>query len=279
MRTVAIVNMKGGVAKTTLAVNLADYLRRSAKKNVLLVDLDPQFNATQCLFSPTQYAERRSKGDHTVTTIFDDSPHTSISPIDGAKSTPPVDFDKIKPWKFRDRYDVMPGDLELYRLDMTPGQGREHRLRRFLEAYEQSNHVDYVIIDTPPTPSHWMMSALLAAEHYLVPVRPEPLSRTGIDLLRGVIGRCSTNYGHKIECAGVILTVVDRRLNVYNQAVEILNGDKFWKDKKYKADLPQRTRIASGQGEQKLILDLDINDAKVALAAIANEFLTRMGDE
>jgi chromosome partitioning protein len=280
VRTVAIVNMKGGVAKTTLAVNLADYLVRSARKNVLLVDLDPQFNATQCLFTPAQYAARRAKGEHTITTIFDDTPHSPISPVSGVSRVEPVALQAIKPWRYKDRYHVVPGDLELYRLDMAAGQGREHRLRRFIEAYADASRIDYVVIDTPPTPSHWLTSGLLAADYYLVPVRPEPLSRTGIDLLRGVINRCSTNYGHTIECAGVVLTVVDRRTTVYNDAVRVLNNDPFWKDKKYKADLPQRTTIAWGQGHQRLIMDLNqLSDAKLALAQISNEFLRRVGDE
>lgn len=70
MIKIAMVNMKGGVAKTTLAVNLADYLSRMAKKRVLLVDLDPQFNATQCLFSPETYATNKAAGKHTITAVF-----------------------------------------------------------------------------------------------------------------------------------------------------------------------------------------------------------------
>lgn len=278
MKTISLVNMKGGVAKTTLAVNLADYLTRKCEKKVLLVDLDPQFNATQCLFSPIDYATRKARGSHTITTIFDDSERTAISPITGISSVGPVELSNIEPWSYGNGLSVVPGDLELYRLDMTSGQGREHRLRRFLDEYVKANNVDYVLIDTPPTPSHWMMSGLLASDYYLVPVRPEPLSRIGIDLLRGVIGRCSNNFGHKIECAGVVLTVTDRRTTVYSEAIRILDDDPFWKDKRYKWDLPQRTAIPRGQGEQQLILDTDVADAKSALAGIANELLERLGD-
>jgi len=275
MIKVAMVNMKGGVAKTTLAVNVADYLSRMAKKRVLLVDLDPQFNATQCLFSPTDYAAAKASGRHTITAVFDDSPHAAISPVTGAAASSAIPFSDIIPWHLKDRYDVLPGDLELYRLDMTPGQGREYRLKRYLEEYSKGKNIDFVIIDTPPTPSHWMMSGLLASDYYLVPVRPEPLSRTGIDLLRGVIGRCATNYGHNIECAGVVLTVTDRRTTVFDDALDVLSKDPFWKDKKFKADLPSRTKIAKAQGLQQLILDTDVQDAKLALAQIANELISR----
>jgi chromosome partitioning protein len=270
-----MVNMKGGVAKTTLSVNMADYLSRTGKR-VLLVDLDPQFNATQCLFSPETYAHRKGKGDYTITSIFDDSPAPAISPINGGAKTSAIELSDIKPWKLKNRFDVVPGDLDLYRLDMTPGQGRENRLKRYLEEYKANNEVDIVIIDTPPTPSHWMISGLLASSYYLVPVRPEPLSRTGIDLLRGVIGRCTTNYGHKIECAGVVLTMTDRRTQVYDQAVEVLTNDPFWKDKRFKADLPARTAIAKAQGDQVLILDTKAYAARTALAQICSEFLSRI---
>lgn len=278
MTTVAMVNMKGGVAKTTLSVNMADYLSRTGKR-VLLVDLDPQFNATQCLFSPEHYADKKSRGEFTITSIFDDSPAPIISPVTGGSKVSAIEFSDIKPWNLKPRFDVIPGDLDLYRLDMTPGQGRENRLKRFLEDYRANNKVDIVIIDTPPTPSHWMISGLLASTHYLVPVRPEPLSRTGIDLLRGVISRCTNNYGHKIECAGVVLTMTDRRTVVYEQALQILASDPFWKDKRFKADLPSRTAIAKAQGDQQLMLDTGANDAKTALAQICAEFLSRIDYE
>lgn len=82
-------------------------------------------------------------------------------------------------------FDIIPGDLEIYRIDMAAGHGKEMRLKRYLEKVE--GIYDYVIIDTPPTPSHYMMSSLVASDYYLVPVRPEPLSRVGIDLLRGCL--------------------------------------------------------------------------------------------
>lgn len=81
MKKIAMVNMKGGVAKTTLAVNLAHALWKREDKRVLLIDLDPQFNATQCLLSGDEYVEARKKGRHTILNIFDDAPTTSISPV------------------------------------------------------------------------------------------------------------------------------------------------------------------------------------------------------
>jgi chromosome partitioning protein len=133
MTRIAVVNMKGGVAKTTLAVNLAHALNRLEDKRVLVVDLDPQFNATQCLLSGDEYVAERKKGGHTILNIFDDSPAPSISTVRGASAAKAIKLDEIKPWEIEDGLDLIPGDLELYRLEMGSAQGRELRLRRYLD--------------------------------------------------------------------------------------------------------------------------------------------------
>lgn len=278
MKTIAMVNMKGGVAKTTLATNLAHCLARRHDKRVLLIDIDPQFNATQCVFSGVDYIKRRDAGGHTILHVFDDSEHTTVSPVTGKTVKSTIKLEEIQPWETPRGFDIVPGDLELYRLDMGAGQGREQRLKRFLTKINAAAKYDFVIIDTPPTPSAWMISALLASDAYLVPVKPEPLSRVGIDLLRGVINRCSENHGHDIACLGVVLTSVDERTRVFDDAKVFLDGNAAWKGKRFAAHLPHRTRIARDQGHQLLILNSNVDDAKTALTRITSEFLTRITD-
>lgn len=271
MAVISVVNMKGGVAKTTLATNLADALVRRQGRKVLLVDLDPQFNATQCLVSPEKYVKSRAAGQPTIVSIFDDAP-MAVSVVEGVKAQVPIALKDIRPWKIKDKFDLLPGDLELYRLEMGGGQGREQRLKRYLEAINATENYDFVIIDTPPTPSHWMMAALLASDGYIVPVKPEPLSRTGIDLLRGVVERFSQNYGHPIECVGVVLTIVETNTIVYKEAVDFLDKNPVWAGKRFAASLPKRVKLARGQGRQALIFDLDDNDLKRGITGIAKEF-------
>jgi chromosome partitioning protein len=98
----------------------------------------------------------------------------------------------------------------------------------------------------------------------------------GIDLLRGVIGRCSENHGHDIECVGVVVTLADARTRVYADALNFLDQDAVWKDKRFKAVLPHRTAVAREQGNQALILDIGENDSKFALTSITNELLARI---
>jgi chromosome partitioning protein len=272
---VSVVNMKGGVAKTTLATNLADVLVRREDRKVLLIDLDPQFNATQCLLSGEDYVARRAAGGLTVVAIFDDAPAPIVSPITGAKPATAIQLKDIKPWQIKSGFDLIAGDLELYRLEMGGGQGREQRLKRYIEAIAARETYDFVIIDTPPTPSHWMMAALLASDSYIVPVKPEPLSRTGIDLLRGVVERCSQNYGHPIECLGVVLTIVETNTIVFRDAKAFLDTNATWQGKRFQNVLPKRTAIALAQGAQQLILDGNDAEASRALAGIGREFLEK----
>lgn len=276
MKTIALVNMKGGVAKTTLATNLAHCLAIRHNKKVLLIDIDPQFNATQCLLSGPEYIKRRSAGGHTILHVFDDGSHATVSPIHGPKIQQSIKLEEIEPWKNIKGFDLVPGDLELYRLDMGAGQGREQRLKRFLEKIDATSKYDFVLIDTPPTPSAWMMSALLAADAYLVPVKPEPLSRVGIDLLRGVVNRCSENHGHDIKCLGVVLTSVDARTLVFEEAKKFLDSNPAWSGKRFSAHMAHRTKIARNQGRQMMILGSDVEDAKLALTRITSEFLDRV---
>jgi chromosome partitioning protein len=276
---VSFVNMKGGVGKTTLAVNVADALNRRLEKRVLLVDLDPQFNATQCLFSGDEYLARLKSGDSTIADIFTDTSTYVVDPIEGKIEVPPKKLSEIKPWEHHTGLHLIPGNLEIYKIDMGQGQGREMRLRRFLTKEYPKDDYDIVIVDTPPTPSQFMHSALMASDHYLLPVKPEPLSRVGIDLLRGVVDRVTENHAHEIKCAGVVITLADRRTTVFDDAKEFLDKDPYWKGKRFRADLPHRTKIARDQGSQGLILDGGNADAMTALMSITNQLLKRLSDD
>ncbi len=273
MKVISFVNMKGGVAKTTLAVNVADCLVRRHGARVLIADLDPQFNATQTLISGSDYIRRLQAGEHTIVQVFDDLSRPMASTVDGATTRPPSRIEDIQPWEVRERLHLLAGHLELHRLEMGGGQGRENRLRRYVDAIRQRGDYDYVIIDTPPTPSAWMSSALIASEHYVVPVKPEPLSTTGIDLLRAVVARVQENYALTLSCAGVVLTLAEQQTVVFRQTLEFLDNNPFWKGRRFRNVLPKRTAVARMQGEQRLILEADDAELSLAVSGIANELL------
>jgi chromosome partitioning protein len=279
MKVVSFVNMKGGVAKTTLAVNVADCLARRNDKKVLVVDIDPQFNATQCLLSGDEYVDRLEKGGHTILEIFDDSSRPLVSTTAGTQLKEPVALKDIKPWELSSELHLLPGNLELYRLEMGAGQGRENRLKRFIDYLEENNSYDVVIIDTPPTPSAWMASALIASNYYVVPVKPEPLSATGIDLLRSVVSKIQENHALNLQCAGVVLTIAEQHTLVYQRAINFIDNNAFWSGKRFRHALPKRTEVARMQDHQGKILDSSDSALLLALTSITKEFLERTGDD
>ncbi|NAW63113.1 AAA family ATPase [Vibrio sp. V31_P5A7T61] len=272
MKVVSLINMKGGVAKTTVAVNLADCLARRHDKRVLLIDVDPQFNATQCLMAPDQYVEHVTSSKDTIVNIFDRNHRATASTVGASQVTQAKSLDEIEVVA-TSHFDLLPGSLELYRLEMAPGEGRENRLKAFLATI--SDRYDYVVIDTPPTPSVWMTSALIASQYYLIPVKADPISLTGIDLLKSIINEKKENFALQLDCAGLVLTLAEENTVVYKRAVANLQKDAFWSKYLYRYNIPKRTAIANKQLDQEHILDSDDASSKQRLAAIVSEFLNR----
>lgn len=269
--------MKGGVAKTTLAINLADCLASRHNSKVLLIDVDPQFNATQCLMTPENYMEHVKQGLDTVVKIFDRKNRITAGTVSQAKAIAPKALDEVEVINIKKNLDLLPGNLELYRLEMAPGDGRENRLKNFLKSIEDK--YDYVVIDTPPTPSIWMTSALIASNYYLIPVKADPISLTGIDLLKSIIEEKRDNFNLDIKCAGLVLTIAETTTKVFQNAKVFLSTDKYWKSYLYPIPMVKRTAIAKNQLDQNQILDGEDPEAKKALTAITTEFTNRVAND
>lgn len=275
MIVVSFVNMKGGVGKTTLAVNVADFLTSRNSKRVLLIDVDPQFNATQCLLNGEDYIDYIKGGGTTVIDVFNYT-KTATSVVDGKGTKTPKSYDNITPYCTKRGYDLLPSQLDLFRFEMTPGQGTENRLKNYLNHIKEQDEYDICIIDCPPTPSVWMTSALLASDYYLIPSKPDPISMTGLDLLEGIIKERKENYGCNCQCAGLVLTVVEQTTKVYKEAVSYFSTTAPWEDYLYDAVLMKRTSVAKGQLTGAFILDIDDSDLKRQFSGVVQEFLCRL---
>lgn len=274
MKTISLINMKGGVCKTTLAVNIAQCLVRRNFCNVLLVDIDPQFNATQCLMTGKEYVKHLGDGADTILSVFDRHPRVLPSATGAPKEIAPKKPSEIDVISINDEIDLLPGNLELYRLEMAPGGGNENRLKHFLKAKRED--YDYVIIDTPPTPSVWMTSALIASDYYLIPVRSDPISMTGIDLLRNIVDEKKENFDLKLSCVGLVLTVVESNTRVYRNARMILGQHDYWSKHLYPMVLPKRVQVATDQLNQIHILDGIDFVSKKAITDITTELVSRI---
>ncbi|GAB3023125.1 hypothetical protein GCM10027051_29810 [Niabella terrae] len=276
MKIVSLINMKGGVGKTTLTINLADFLSKRENKKILLIDIDPQFNTTQCLFSGEEYVEYLNAGKESILKIFDDTVKRKISTVSGISESSIKAFKDISPHKVTDNLHILPGNLELYKLEMASGSGKENKLKQYLQEINSVENYDYVLIDTPPTPSVWMTSALIASDYYLIPVKPDPMSFVGIDLLENIVDQKKDAYNLDISCLGLVFTMVERDDSIiYKKALEFVNNDPKWKKLLFTKHLPKRAEIAKLQLEKKFILDTDDPNLKSSLLNIVKELIEK----
>lgn len=278
MKVISLINMKGGVGKTTMAVNICHCLSTRESKKVLMIDVDPQFNATQCVFKPDAYMKYVDKGGDTIINVFDEDNTVIAGTVDGFKRKEAKELKDVKPYKINDKWYVLPGNLNLYQIDMPGGSGKENNIKRYIEEIQPVYNFDYVIIDTPPTPSVWMSSALIASDYYLIPVKPDPLSYTGIDLLEGIVKKRKRSFNLKIKCIGIIFTMADKNTLVYRGAVKYINNTNK-SHLKFANDITQRTTIARGITTQQYILDAAPDPSKKELLLVVKELIKRIEND
>lgn len=271
-KVVSFINMKGGVAKTTLAVNFADYISRELGKSVLLVDIDPQFNATQCFMSANDFQEHLSNDGGTILNIFDRNDSVSGDLVDGVDEI--ENKEDLIPLEISEKLFLVPGNLELHKIEVSAGEGTENLLKLYLNSV--SSKYDIIIIDTPPTPSIWLSSSLIASNYFVIPVKPEPLSLTGIGLLNNLIAKRKRNFSLEIECAGIVMTMVETGTKVFRTFKEDIMGTPVGVKYLLKDYIPKRTSIPNDQREQRLIMDGSQEDLKTSLKNVSHEILQRM---
>ena len=197
-KVIAIANQKGGVGKTTTAVNLAASLA-GTKRRVLLIDLDPQGNAT------------------TASGIKEERPNTLCEPL--FNNTEPLDCLYSSP----DGYKIIPGSQDLIALDVAiREQEKQGYLRKALSTIEDG--FDYTIIDTPPTLNQLTIEALMAASGTLIPLQCEYYSLEGVTGLMETIQTISDNNMANNRVIGIIRTMVDLRNNLAKEVSEELEN-------------------------------------------------------
>lgn len=247
---IAIINMKGGVGKSTLTTNLAWHFSamRAWTKKVLVVDLDPQFNASQYLLGVRRYqTEVINQNRPTVWDIFEQATRAP-----GLRSTGRRLEDamiRVVTFTTGSLLDLIPSQLELSFTLKNPSQ-KEHLLANFLSTVE--NNYDLILIDCAPTESVLTTAAYLSAEKILIPVRPEFLSTIGLPLIRQSMTEFTRSYRKPLEVCGVCFNMCSNyspeettSKNEVRQVAGGFNWHVFDEDVPYSRSFPKGAREGS----------------------------------
>ena len=252
-RTIAIVNQKGGVGKTTSAVNLAACVGAHGYR-VLLCDIDPQGNATSGLG-----VNKRDVQKSTYDMLIGEASAEEIRL--------PTGFAGL---------DLLPANINLAgaELEISMLDNRETRLRRAIAPLKAD--YDFIFLDCPPSLGLITLNALCAVDTVLVPIQCEYYALEGLSQLMGTIRQIKRRYNPLLELEGVLLTMYDGRLNLTQQVVSEVK--RFFPQKVYASVIPRNVRLseAPSYGQPVWYYDKSSRGAQ-AYDALAQEFLKKNG--
>lgn len=249
-RIIAITNQKGGVGKTTTAINLAAALAASDLK-VLIIDADPQGNTTSGL------GIEKTDG---MPTLYDILVHAR-SACDAVRKTE------------MDGLEILPADKNLIgvNVDLVSREDRESQLRRGLEVLGKD--YQFILIDCPPALDLLTLNALVSADSILIPIQCEFFALEGVSGLMDTIDRVRDSFGHSLQIEGILLTMYDERTNLTKQVAADLR--EFFGDEVFRTVIPRSIRLAEAPSHGKPILLYDPGSkGSEAYIQLAKEILT-----
>ena len=279
-KIVSVINMKGGVGKTTLSIGLSDFLSDLNNCKVLLIDADPQFNSTQALLDnykskgyedPSSeinyYSEIVLPAGKTIYKLF--KPQVDMSQAYETPDKKEVIID------LKDNLDILCGDLNLVLVNKVSDHTFVKRIRNFVEDNELRKIYDYIIIDCPPTLTIYTDSALMASDFYLIPNRIDRYSIVGIGSLQKAVQNLIREERINLKCLGLIYTMVNKNLSPKQLKIK-----ESFESKREVSDIDIFTSVTTTVNNIQFgvggTLPTKYKSSKEDIEAIAIEFIDRI---
>ncbi len=270
---VALVNMKGGVGKSTLTANFGWYCAYHENLRVLMVDLDPQFNLSQYVLGNDRYEEHLEKGRPTVVDVFEQN--ALGIPVSSHKTA----ITAVEEWDDGSLIHVVPSKLQLAWTLKNPHQ-KEHLMRDYIQ--EVKRDYDLVLIDCPPTESMLTTAAYMSSDSLVVPVRPEYLSTIGLPLLVRSLADYKKAYKNEPhpKLAGIVFNDSDHSKLEHSrsrQAVRKVAKQQGWYI--FKGQLSHSDSYPTGAraGKPIFLTNYARRWKKQEFMGVAREFMERVG--
>jgi chromosome partitioning protein len=255
-RLIVVANQKGGVGKTTTVVNLAIALGQKGHR-VLLVDLDPQGNASSGIIADTRLAELKSSGKTIYEALMGRIPLNEV----------------IRP--ARDKVCLAPSgpDLVGAEIELATREGRERVLKQILAPVRKD--YDYVLVDTPPSLGLLTLNALVAADSVIVPMQCEYYALEGLSALLETIKRIRSSLNPGLKIDGLVLTMFDARNRLSHEIAREV--EKHFPDKVFQSVIPRNVRLSESPSHGLSVIEYDPKSAGAeAYQNLATELVARL---
>jgi chromosome partitioning protein len=249
LKILSIVNQKGGVGKTTTSINLAACLHKM-KRKVLLIDLDPQSNAT------------RGSGVDSATL------QSSVNDVLLGRSS----IDEAIVSSVHDGYDLLPATPTLTEseVSLVSKNNREFILKNTLE--DISSNYDYILMDCPPSLNILTVNSLVSATGVLIPVQCEFYALQGLSELVNTINQIQSSSNGSLKIEGILRTMFDSRNNLSNDVSDQLT--EYFPNELYKTKIPRNIRVAEAPSHGKSILQYDgLSKGSLSYYSLAGEII------
>ena len=257
-KIISFMNMKGGVGKTSLCVNMAIKLTRKYNKKILIVDLDPQMNATQYLLTIKSYTEKCYDLKKTIYELFEkyNTKDIDYSIISGKKgNNNEEDNEKELVVNIEKDLSLLAGNYEINHLAVTTISNISSVLINYFNKIKVTEQYDYIFIDCPPSLGHLTMNAFTASDTVLIPVQCEYYALEGLSQLMNTITMVRKHFNPQLKIEGVLLTMFDARTNLGNEVKD--DVIKYFREKVYRTIIPRNVRLSEAPSYGQAIVDYD----------------------